>query len=67
VSSRIRVLWRRLRVAGADIVHGAFGTDAYERYCAHHATHHADTEPMDRAAYFRHQQAQRWHGVSRCC
>jgi uncharacterized short protein YbdD (DUF466 family) len=43
------------------------GDDAFERYLAHHHKHHADIEPMDRAAFFRSEQKRKWEGVRRCC
>lgn len=58
---------RRLLQACRELLHGAFGTDAYARYRAHHAAHHAGEVPLDRAAFFRQRQRERWDGISRCC
>ena len=43
------------------------GDDAYERYCAHHLTHHADQTPLTRSAYYLKNQQEKWNGVKRCC
>jgi uncharacterized short protein YbdD (DUF466 family) len=66
VPERIRFI-ARTRGAFADLLRGALGTGGYERYCAHHAAHHGDTPPLDRAAWFRRREAERWTGVNRCC
>ena len=58
---------RRIAAALRDIVRGAAGTDAYERYCAHVARRHAGEAPLSRAAFFASDQAARWDGVRRCC
>ena len=56
----LRMLWRTLRQLSGD--------DAYERYLAHHAAHHADGEaPLSRAEFFRQWQDGKWKGVKRCC
>lgn len=52
-------LWRIVRQLSGD--------DAYERYLAHHAAHHADTPPQSRAEYFRRREQEKWDGVRRCC
>jgi uncharacterized short protein YbdD (DUF466 family) len=57
--AKLRQLWRGFRHVTGD--------DAYERYVAHHLQHHADTPPLDRAAWFRHEQQRKWNGVRRCC
>ena len=56
-----------LRAVLAELLRGAFGTDGYERYCAHHAQHHPHDAPLGRAAWFRQRETARWNGVSRCC
>ncbi len=58
---------RRLLQACGEVLQGAFGTDAYARYRAHHASHHPGETPKDRATYFREQQRERWEGINRCC
>jgi uncharacterized short protein YbdD (DUF466 family) len=55
----LRLMWQGLRQMTGD--------DAYERYLAHHLLHHADTAPLDRAAWFRREQQHKWNGVRRCC
>ena len=51
--------WRYLREVSGD--------DAYERYLAHHAAHHAGEKPMSPKQYFAERQRQKWSGVTRCC
>ncbi|MBI1174475.1 MAG: putative selenoprotein [Sideroxydans sp.] len=51
--------WRVLRQLSGD--------DAYERYLAHHAAHHANTSPLPRKEFFQRQQQQKWNGIKRCC
>ncbi|MCX7058339.1 MAG: YbdD/YjiX family protein [Proteobacteria bacterium] len=63
----MRELARRLILTTRQLLQGAFGTDAYERYRAHHAAHHGGDVPLDRAAYFHERQRERWNGISRCC
>ena len=43
------------------------GDDAYERYLAHHRSHHPDRQPPTRRDYFKASQEQKWSKVSRCC
>ncbi|HMU90339.1 MAG: YbdD/YjiX family protein [Pseudomonadales bacterium] len=43
------------------------GDDAYERYLAHQRLAHPDAAPLDRRAFHRHYQQQRFSGVNRCC
>lgn len=60
----------RLKAVGGtlrEILRGAAGTDAYERYLAHHRRHHADRAPLSREAFFRRELTERWEGVRRCC
>jgi uncharacterized short protein YbdD (DUF466 family) len=62
MAALLRVLasgWRYLRAVSGD--------DAYERYLAHHAAHHAGQPVMSRKAYFAERQRQKWSGVTRCC
>ena len=51
--------WRYLREVSGD--------DAYERYLAHHATHHAGETPLTPKEYFAERQRRKWTGVTRCC
>lgn len=51
--------WRYLREVSGD--------DAYERYLAHCAAHHAGEKPMSPKDYFAERQRQKWSGVTRCC
>jgi hypothetical protein len=39
----------------------------YERYLAHQRLAHPDAAPLDRRAFHRHYQQQRFSGVNRCC
>lgn len=55
----LRGLWHALRELSGD--------DAYERYLAHHITHHSDTAPLSRREYFRLRENEKWGGVRRCC
>ena len=57
----------RLGRAFGDVLRGAFDSDGYDRYRQHHAAHHPTETPLERAAWFRRRQAERWHGISRCC
>lgn len=59
--------WPRAVDACVQLVRGAFGAGGYERYLAHHAAHHAGQAPLDRAAWFRRRERERWEGVNRCC
>ena len=45
------------------------GDDAYERYLGHWRTHHAreSAVPLDRATFWRQEQARKWEGLRRCC
>ena len=55
-------VWQRVRQLSGD--------DAYERYLAHYAEHHAQADappPLSRAAFFKQWQDQQWTGVKRCC
>ena len=51
--------WRYLREVSGD--------DAYERYLAHCAAHHAGEKPMSPKDYFAERQRRKWSGVTRCC
>jgi uncharacterized short protein YbdD (DUF466 family) len=59
VSNALRAAWAYLRAVSGD--------DAYERYVAHHASHHADETLLTRKEYFDERQRQKWTGISRCC
>ncbi len=52
-------LWSGIRTASGD--------DAYERYLAHHALHHAGIPPLSRRAHYDEYQRQKWSGINRCC
>ena len=43
------------------------GDDAYERYCAHQVSHHANQHVLTRKEFFQQQQEQKWTGIKRCC
>jgi uncharacterized short protein YbdD (DUF466 family) len=52
--------WRALRTLSGD--------DAYERYLAHHRSHHRSEAPLSAAAFYRLEQERRWSGgPNRCC
>ncbi|MBK9130543.1 MAG: YbdD/YjiX family protein [Gammaproteobacteria bacterium] len=59
VRSRARTFWRAIRQLSGD--------DAYERYLAHHATHHPEAPLLTRAEFFRRWQDEKWSGMRRCC
>jgi uncharacterized short protein YbdD (DUF466 family) len=66
----MRDLPRTLRVAVKSSwywLRRATGDDAYERYLAHHAGHHAGEPVMSRAAFYEDTQRRKWSGISRCC
>ncbi|MGR8930910.1 MAG: CstA-like transporter-associated (seleno)protein [Gammaproteobacteria bacterium] len=45
------------------------GETAYQRYLAHWAVHHveADTQPLNRKAFFADETRRKWDGIRRCC
>jgi len=43
------------------------GDDAYEKYCEHHACHHANEPALDRHAFYVKSQQKKWTGINRCC
>ena len=49
------------------VVREMVGDDAYERYCAHHRSHHAHGELLDRQAFYLKNQQEKWNGIKRCC
>jgi uncharacterized short protein YbdD (DUF466 family) len=55
----IGAAWGYLRAVSGD--------DAYERYLAHQAAHHAGEPVATRKDFFNDRQRQKWTGVSRCC
>ena len=59
MGKRLRLirLWRIIRELSGD--------DAYERYLAHHAVHHAETPPLSRKEYFQRLQQQKWSTIKR--
>jgi uncharacterized short protein YbdD (DUF466 family) len=54
-------------VAGWRYLREVSGDDAYERYLAHHAAHHAGDKLLTPKEYFAERQRQKWSGVTRCC
>jgi uncharacterized short protein YbdD (DUF466 family) len=52
-----------------DFVRAVSGDDAYERYLVHWHKQHAreGEQPLNRAAFFKAEQARKWNGVKRCC
>jgi len=57
----LKSLWQSVRQLSGD--------DAYERYLAHFAQHHADdsSKPLSKEAFFKQWQDEKWKGVKRCC
>jgi uncharacterized short protein YbdD (DUF466 family) len=58
-SSAIAIFWRHFRTLTGD--------DAYEKYCAHHRSHHGNEPVLDRRAFYLKNQQQKWTGINRCC
>jgi uncharacterized short protein YbdD (DUF466 family) len=56
----LRRCWAGLRQMSGD--------DAYERYLQHCREQHDEVgKSLDRAAFYRQEQARKWDGVRRCC
>jgi uncharacterized short protein YbdD (DUF466 family) len=55
----LRRLWRFIRRLSGD--------DSYERYLAHHASHHPGETPLTRREFWRRETDREWGGVRRCC
>lgn len=55
----LNACWSFLRTLATD--------DAYERYLAHRAEMHPNSELLDRRAFYLRQQQHKWSGVQRCC
>jgi uncharacterized short protein YbdD (DUF466 family) len=57
----LKQVWQRIRELSGD--------DAYERYLAHYAEHHAQDAPapLSREQFFKQWQDSKWKGVKRCC
>jgi uncharacterized short protein YbdD (DUF466 family) len=58
-SSAIAIFWRTLRTLTGD--------DAYEKYCEHHRSHHANEPVLDQRAFYLKNQQKKWGGINRCC
>jgi uncharacterized short protein YbdD (DUF466 family) len=58
---KIKHLWHIIRQLSGD--------DAYERYLAHYAEHHSENAepPLNREAFFKEWQTNKWKGIKRCC
>jgi uncharacterized short protein YbdD (DUF466 family) len=58
---KLKLVWKAVRRLSGD--------DAYEQYLKHFAQHHAeeDAAPLDRAAFFKQWQDEKWTGIKRCC
>ena len=52
-------LWTLIRTLSTD--------DAYERYLAHQASHHASEPVLTARAFYLREQDHKWNGVKRCC
>ncbi|MDV3219929.1 YbdD/YjiX family protein [Intrasporangium sp.] len=51
-----------------DYLRAVVGADAYDRYCAHLATHHPDREPPSEKQFWReHMDWLEKHPQGRCC
>lgn len=59
IGNLLQRVWRGVRRLSGD--------DAYERYLAHHAAHHAEEAPLSREEFFKQWQDTKWKGVKRCC
>ena len=59
-------MWQWLKKVWCN-VRQLSGDDAYERYLQHHAEHHIDEAPLDREAFFKEWQDNKWKGIKRCC
>lgn len=60
----LKQAWQRVRQLSGD--------DAYERYLAHYAEHHAGQVddahlPLSHAEFFKQWQDEKWTGIKRCC
>ena len=50
------------------IARALLGVPDYERYLAHHDSHHPESLPLSRAEFFALRQSARFgRGASRCC
>jgi len=61
---KLNSIWRAIRRLSGD--------DAYERYLAHFAEHHAkgdsrEEAPLSREEFFKQWQDNKWKGIKRCC
>jgi len=63
----MRGRWRHWLARLWAVLRAASGDDAYERYRAHHAVHHAHEPALTRRAFCDEAQRRKWSGVSRCC
>jgi uncharacterized short protein YbdD (DUF466 family) len=59
----LKSIWKAIRRLSGD--------DAYERYLAHYAEHHAQDgspePPLGKEEFFRQWQDSKWKGIKRCC
>ena len=63
LSFRIKQIWRVMRRLSGD--------DAYEQYLKHYAAHQAhafDPQPLlDKKAFYKLWEEDKWKGIKRCC
>jgi uncharacterized short protein YbdD (DUF466 family) len=50
-----------------QVLGGASGLDAYERYLEHWRGAHPDAAPLSREEFSRRELTARWNGIQRCC
>jgi uncharacterized short protein YbdD (DUF466 family) len=50
-----------------QVLGGASGLDAYERYLEHWRCAHPDEAALTREEFFRRELTARWNGIQRCC
>jgi uncharacterized short protein YbdD (DUF466 family) len=50
-----------------QVLGGASGLDAYERYLDHWQRAHPDQAPLTREEFFCRELNARWSGIQRCC
>ncbi|WP_394754551.1 CstA-like transporter-associated (seleno)protein [Crenothrix sp.] len=62
---KIKLAWQTIRQLSGD--------DAYERYLQHYARYHQSHPecvyhaPLNKQAFFKQWQDEKWNGIKRCC
>ena len=59
MKQRLLTWWGFLRMLTTD--------DAYDQYLQHHRAAHAGSAPLNRRAFYLHEQQRKWSGIQRCC